>query len=74
MYKRKNKKTDDESTMANEPVMEYKKIHLPDEDEVDIPSDLLLQAFNKTQESVAKGNVYTTQQIMDKIDKEFGWK
>lgn len=74
MCKEENREQEENPGIVNEPIAEYQRRYQTSEEKDSIPPELIASAFNLAKQSVKEGRVYTTQQVMNSIDKEMGWK
>ena len=68
------KKKENKTSIAKEPSVEYQKVSQSTlEKSYDIPTELIITALDSAQRSVKNGNVFTSEQVADFLDREMGW-
>lgn len=60
---------DSNPEILHEPICEYAKVEEAGAiDEYNIPNDLILKAYELAKQSIKAGKIYTTQEVMTKIN------
>jgi hypothetical protein len=71
--KKQYKKHEEEKPMiTNEPSVEY-RTHGKTDSEYNMPADVISLALESAKESIQKGYLYSTEEVMKIINKEMGW-